>query len=98
MRGPSSARVPVMPRSPAVSTKFPHSVTRAVLVLCAAPPVLNLLGVDFGTRLEPFDPRDYTLLQGPLQSSVLYNALRGAFVFTLLEWTAFCIALVTVGV
>lgn len=83
--------------SPAPSSRFPQSVTWAVLVLCVAPPVLNLLGVDFGTRLQPFDPRDYTLLAGPQQPSILYNALRGAFVFTLLEWTAFCIALVTVA-
>lgn len=81
--------------SPA-SARFPQSVAWTVLLLCAAPPLLNLLGVDFGTKVAPFDPREYTLLEGPLQSGVFYRTLRGAFVFTLLEWTAFCVALVTV--
>jgi hypothetical protein len=84
--------------SVAASTRFPQSVTWTVLLLCAAPPLLNLLGVDFGTDVRPFDPKDYTLLDEPEQQILLYEALRGAFVFTLLEWTAFCIALVTVTV
>jgi len=82
----------------AASTRFPQSVTWTVLLLCAAPPLLNLLGVNFGTSVERFDTVDYELLAGPQQITLLYAALRGAFVFTLLEWTAFCIALVTVTI
>ena len=66
--------------------------------LCAAPPLLNLMGVNFGTEVQPFDALDYVLLGPSLQQTLLYDSLRGAFVFTLLEWTAFCIALVTVTV
>ena len=87
-----------MASSATESTRFPQSVTWTVVALCAAPPLLNLCGVDFGTELQPFDAVDYTFLGPPQQQSLLYAALRGAFIFTLLEWTGFCIALVTVTV
>ena len=77
----------VMAVSAVPSSRFPQSVTWTVLLLCAAPPLLNLFGVNFGAKFIPFDPREYSLLDGPLQA---------VFVFALLEWTAFCIALITV--
>mgnify|MGYP002622071174 FL=1 len=64
--------------------------------LTVAPVALNLFGADFGTEVRPFDPTDYTLLDEAGRKAMFYQTLRGAFVFSLLEWTAFCIALVTV--
>jgi serine phosphatase RsbU (regulator of sigma subunit) len=76
--------------------KFPRSMTAAVLLLCALPAALNLLGVDFSTARAPFEPQEYSLAAEAERTALFYGALRGAFVFSLLEWTGFCIALVTV--
>jgi hypothetical protein len=76
--------------------KFPRSIAWSVVVLCALPPALNLLGADFSTIHAPFDPQQYSLAGAGERTALFYDTLRGAFVFTLLEWTAFCIALVTV--
>lgn len=76
--------------------KFPRSVTAAVLLLCALPGALNLLGADFATARAPFEPQEYSLAGAAERTELFYGALRGAFVFSLLEWTGFCIALVTV--
>lgn len=76
-------------------SKFPQSAAWAVFLICALPPVLNAFGFDFGTRTAPLPPNP--LLNehiGP--EELVWWSMRGAFVYTLLEWTAFCIALVTV--
>ncbi|MBL8848517.1 MAG: hypothetical protein JNG89_02490, partial [Planctomycetaceae bacterium] len=57
------------------SSRFPQSVTWTVVLLCATPPLLNLFGVSFGARLVPFDPRDYSLLDGPLQAVFVFALL-----------------------
>jgi len=77
--------------------KFPRSAVLAVLAVCVLPALLNSFGVDFSTRQAPFDIRDYALLGPQEQDALFYIAVRGGFVFTLLEWTAFCVALVTVA-
>jgi hypothetical protein len=76
--------------------RFPRSIAWSVVLLCALPPVLNLFRVDFSTVHAPFDPQQYSFAGIDERTALFYQTLRGAFVFTLLEWTAFCIALVTV--
>ncbi|QDU40783.1 Phosphoserine phosphatase RsbU [Maioricimonas rarisocia] len=80
------------------TAKFPKSIVWTVVVVCALPPVLNLLGVNFGTVDVPLSPETYFQLEGDAQRAALYAALRGAFVHTILEWTAFCVAALTVVV
>lgn len=76
--------------------RFPRSVVWTVAALTAAPVILNLCGADFGTQVRPFRPIDYMFLDEAGRKALFYQTLRGVFVFSLLEWTAFCIALVTV--
>ncbi|MFG0335544.1 MAG: PP2C family protein-serine/threonine phosphatase [Maioricimonas sp. JB049] len=80
------------------TAKFPKSIVWTVVGGCALPPLLNLLGVNFGTVDVPLKPGEFFQLQADAQRAALYAALRGAFVHTLLEWTAFCVAALTVVV
>lgn len=80
------------------AAKFPKSIVWTVVAICALPPLLNLLGVNFGTVDIPLTLPRFILLEGDEHRAALYAALRGAFVHTLLEWTAFCVAALTVVV
>jgi len=73
-------------------TQFPAKVVWAIFGICLLPFGLNLLGVDFGSRMVPFD-LDGLLPQQAVD--VLHQTLRGSFTHTLLEWTAFLIAVFT---
>ena len=75
---------------------YPKKVAWTVACICFVPAILNLLGMDFGTTHLPLSELALAgLPPSEVQSQILF-ALRGAFVHSLLEWTAFCIALVTV--
>lgn len=62
------------------------NILYAVLTICALPLVANTFGIDFGTVHEVSDVND---------NKEPYHLLSGAFVHTLLEWTAFCLAIFT---
>ena len=68
--------------------KLPKQVVWAVIAICVLPFLLNLAGVDFASvgpgsvQLDPEDAKFY--------------AMRGSFTHTLLEWSAFSVALFTV--
>jgi len=74
------------------SHALPGSLLVGILLVCIAPSIFNLFGVDFSTEAHPFDPASHlssdrgTLLVAQLES------LAGVIEHTLLEWTAFCIA------
>jgi hypothetical protein len=75
-------------------TTLPGKFVWVVLFLCILPGLLNLMGVDFGVRGG---------INGPPQAwkyaeNVLdvQRQFKGEFVHTILEWSAFCIALCTV--
>jgi hypothetical protein len=76
--------------------RLPKQLVWTVVAACAAPVVLNLAGVDFGAVIDPSE-----LVQGTTPSPetivfVLHRILIGSFVHTILEWSAFCVALFTV--
>lgn len=77
-------------------SRFPRLAVWIVMLVCATPLVLNLAGVDFGTESAPPAPDALFSGESPGEVELAYWSLRGAFVYTLLEWTAFCVALVTV--
>ncbi len=81
------------PRAPVAL--LPPKITVPVVLLCALPLVLKLVGVDLGSAPPPRDAGGLALLSGDELSMALHRALRGAFVHALLDWTAVLLALVT---
>lgn len=72
--------------------KLPLPFVWAVVIVCFLPTILNLCGVDFATRGEAVN--SYGSI--PLSDFLKYLPVRGRLVHTILEWSAFCVALVTV--
>lgn len=68
--------------------RIPNIAIWVIIIVCITPFFLNLLGVDFGQQLTP-------LPQAPTIDQIFYQ-LSGAFTYTILEWTAFSIAIFTV--
>ena len=83
------------PEKPEV--KLPKSLVVAVVFISTLPIFLNLLGVDFGSKGIPIDIEATAGMKTPQQLDAMFHALPGAFTHSLLEWTAFCVALFTVG-
>lgn len=86
--------------------ELPKQVVWTVLVLCALPTILNFMGVDFGAKggIDFGDDSVLAIELGeatPAQIEFLRELndadrrLKGMFIFTILEWTAFCIAIFT---
>ncbi len=72
--------------------KLPRNLVFLVIVLCVAPFLLNLFGVDFGTEKRVFDP---AIDKGQI-TDAMFQTLAGSFTHTILEWSAFCTAIFTV--
>ncbi len=64
-------------------------VTWLVCVLCALPFLLNLLGVDFSSSTSADD------FTGLSVADISHRKLVGAFAHTMLEWSAFSVAVIT---
>lgn len=77
-------------------TRIPQYLLIGILVVCVTPFVLTLLGMDFGTRGAPMDHA--WALQAPKNVVIdaQFQSLSGAFTHTLLEWSAFCVAVFVV--
>ncbi|PCH59883.1 MAG: hypothetical protein COC19_06575 [SAR86 cluster bacterium] len=75
---------------------LPRAVVLVVFLVTFLPAVLNLLGVDFGTYSTSLEAIRTTSFPAQALSEYVYSSLRGALVHTLLEWTASCIAIMTV--
>lgn len=76
--------------------KLPTSTILAVTAICVAPFILNLFGLDFGSKQRPFDS---FVSDGPSSQQSLdymFHSLSGSFTHTILEWSAFCSAIFTV--
>lgn len=76
--------------------KIPLSIVIGLLLVCITPFILMQLGTDFDT---PGITLDYsTLLQLSEHEAIdaQFLALSGAFIHSLLEWSAFCIAVFVV--
>ncbi len=76
-----------------VVTKLSRPLQLAVVIICITPLLLTLLGVDFGTYSEPLASGDLGLLADHELVDALFYSLSGAFVHTLLEWSAFMTAI-----
>jgi len=74
--------------SRSLDVRIPAVMIWTIIIVCIAPFTLNLLGVDFGLQL--------TSLQQAPSVDQLFHQLNGAFTHTLLEWTAFSVAVFTV--
>jgi len=88
--------------------ELPKQLVWTVLALCALPTLLNFAGVDFGAKgsIDPGDPQFLEAIDSqnldPQQIEQYLGVLneldrqrKGMFIHTILEWTAFCIAIFT---
>ncbi len=81
---------------PREQLRLPDFVVWVVVAICVAPLLLNLAGVDFGSKAPPLDLTGAQDLPAGEQVNAVFHGLRGAFTHTLLEWSAFSAALFTV--
>jgi len=85
----------LQPTSDFLEPKLPPWIFYLVVAVCVLPFFLNLLGIDFSSRgashklATPFDIPQKTALEA------MFATLSGAFVHTILEWSAFCTAIFT---
>ena len=87
-----SLRIPSSPG--VVEERLPRIYVWVVVVLCALPTVANIAGVDFGS--PPIDLAAVYPDEGGELVRQLHVRLTGSFVHTILEWSAFLAALLTV--
>lgn len=79
------------------SVTIPKSIVWTIIGLSITPLIMTLFGIDFGNTPYPFDT---TTLSGPDSQNpteTAFHHLAGSFTHTLLEWSAFCIAIFTVS-
>lgn len=76
--------------------KLPKLFIGCIVGICILPFLLNLFGFDFASEKRPFDlDTAQDLLPHQLVDSMFYS-LSGSFTHTILEWSAFCVAIMTV--
>lgn len=77
--------------------RVPPALVWGVIAVCVAPGLLNLAGVHFGTADDTVSVTADGLrnLGEHARVDLLHRALRGSFVHTVLEWTAFSTAAFT---
>ncbi len=76
--------------------KLPRSLVVSVLAICILPSLLNLAGVDFAAN-----PAAPSFAEAGRQSSIeladaMHRAMAGSFTHTILEWSAFTMAIFAV--
>ncbi|MBD2744433.1 histidine kinase [Coleofasciculus sp. FACHB-1120] len=73
--------------------RIPFQLIWVVVAICVLPSLLNLLGVDFASQKHPFEVPG-TVGRSPRELiEAMHYTLSGSFLHTLLEWSAFCIAI-----
>ncbi len=80
----------------AEANKMPPYFLYCVIALCLAPSLLTMVGFNFGSNGQTFDLTAAAQLSDSQQLDLFFARLSGAFTHTILEWTAFCIAILTV--
>lgn len=75
----------------AVDFRLDRRLVYAIVAVVLAPGALMLLGIDFSSHSIPLD----TSLSGSALTDGMFRGLQGAFTHTLLEWSAFCVAVFT---
>ena len=75
--------------------RMPKEFTWLIVAISILPIILNLFGVDFGSRGISFSWSDIEGMAFPEKLDAMFFRLSGAFSHTLLEWSAFCAAIFT---
>jgi len=75
--------------------QWPRWLVWSVILCCLLPVVLTVCGIEFGSSTESFDSAAFDKLSSSQQADFLHRTLHGSFTHTLLEWSAFCVALFT---
>jgi len=78
-----------------ISINISRKVVGFVLAFCALPFLFNLLGIDFASAKKPFDISVASQLTKSAVIDSMFYTLRGSFTHTILEWSAFCVAIMT---
>jgi len=76
--------------------RMPDAFLYAVIGVCVLPYVLMQFGIDFGSTPLELGASAGAELSKHQHIDLLFSQLSGAFTHTLLEWTAFCVAILTV--
>ena len=76
--------------------RMPDYFLYAVIGICVLPYVLMQLGLEFGSPSLDLDLNAATELPKHQYIDLVFTQLSGAFTHTILEWTAFCVAILTV--
>ncbi len=86
-----------VPGSDFTTLKMPSYFIYLVIAVCCAPFLLTLFGVSFASSATHFDLDAAADWPKHQQLDAFFYRLTGAFTHTLLEWTAFCVAIFTVA-
>ena len=78
------------------TTQLPRGMVWGIIGICVLPFLLNVLGMDFGTPSSPFPYSSVENMASHERVDAMFETLAGSFSHTILEWTAFCIAIFTV--
>ncbi len=79
-----------------MALKMPPYFLYFVVMVCVAPFLLTLFGLNFASSAVFFDLKEAANWPQHQQLDAYFYRLPGAFTHTLLEWTAFCTAIFTV--
>ena len=80
----------------APGTRIPTPFIWVIVSICALPSLLNLAGADFGSAPRILDQVALAALTDSQVLDSIYASLAGSFTHTILEWSAFSIAITTV--
>ena len=75
---------------------LPVRLIAVVVVICAMPAALILMGVDLSSPAPSLDPGAFAGMNALQLEDAAHRALSGSFTHTILEWSAFSIAILTV--
>ncbi|MEP0757723.1 ATP-binding protein [Coleofasciculus sp. FACHB-T130] len=73
--------------------RIPFQLIWVVVAICVLPSLLNLLGVDFASPKHPFEVPAVVGMSPRAFVEAMQYTLSGSFLHTILECSAFCIAL-----
>ncbi len=79
-----------------VTERIPKTFVYAIIALCVLPYLLSSLGFDFSSQEQTFDLQQAQSWPTHQVIDAMFYRLSGAFSHTILEWSAFTVALFTV--
>ncbi len=76
--------------------KLSPYIVYGICFICCLPFLCNLLGIDFGSHSQEFSWQESASMDAKERIDGIFYYIPGAFTHTILEWTAVCVALLTV--